>query len=158
MDNIKREDVLAGLVDDIFLDELLGDVVLVVDEEGVELWCHCLWFFVEWHGFCDVFGGEDVGLAYCHAADHHFIVILVLLCQLLELKVTVGEIHDVLEALLADRSKILRRFQLRLVDNEIQHDFFLVLTYEFTLVDRVDLIVDDVPMEYTFLSWVETLA
>ena len=71
---------------------------------------------------------------------------------------TVGEIHDVLETLLAYRSKILRGLQLRLVDNEIKHYFFLVLSYKFTLVDRVDLIGDDVPMEYTFLSWVETLA
>lgn len=79
MDNIKRKDILAGLVDYIFLDELLRDVVFVVDEQGVELWSHCLWFLVERDRFCDVFGGEDVGLANRHTADHYLIVILVLL-------------------------------------------------------------------------------
>lgn len=70
----------------------------------------------------------------------------------------VSEIHDVLEPLLADGSKILRGLQLRLVDNEVQHYLFLVFPYKFTLVDRVDLIGDDVPIEYTFLNCVETLA
>lgn len=64
----------------------------------------------------------------------------------------VGQIHDVLEPLLANRSKILWRLQLPLIDNEVQHYFFLVLPHKFTLVDRVDLIGDDVPIEYTFLN------
>lgn len=64
----------------------------------------------------------------------------------------VGQIHDVLESLLANRSKILWRLQLRLIDNEVQHYFFLVFPHKFTLVDRVDLIGDDVPIEYTFLN------
>lgn len=80
MNNIKREYILAGLVDYIFLDELLRDVVFVVDEQGVEFWSHCLWFLVERNGLCDVFGGEDVGLANRHTTYHYFIVILVLLC------------------------------------------------------------------------------
>ena len=47
VDNVKREDILAGFVDDVFMDELLGDEVLVVDEEGVELGRHCFSLLVQ---------------------------------------------------------------------------------------------------------------
>lgn len=70
----------------------------------------------------------------------------------------IGEVHDILEALLADRGKVLWRFQLRLVDDEVQHYLLLVLAYEFALINRVDWIGDGVPIEYTLRSCVETLA
>lgn len=57
------------------------------------------------------------------------------------------EVHDILETLLADGGEILRRFQLRLCDYEVQHDFIFVFAGEFALVDRVDCVGVGVPME-----------
>jgi hypothetical protein len=85
VDDVERQYVLSRPVDDVPLYELFGDVVFVVDEEGVELGSHGLWLFVEGDGLSDVFGGEDVCFSHCHAADHHLVVVLILFGQLVQL-------------------------------------------------------------------------
>ena len=59
----------------------------------------------------------------------------------------VGEIHNILEALLADRGEILWRFELCLSHNEVQHHLIFVFAGKFALVDGVDCVRVGVPME-----------
>ena len=138
MDDVEGEDVLAGFVDEVVLLELLGDEVLVVDVEGVELGSHQLGLLVEGDGLGHVFAGEDVGLADGRPAHHHLVVVVVLFTQLLEIQVPVAQVHDVVEPLLAHRREVLRGLQLGLVDDEVQQNFVLVLAHELGLVDGVD--------------------
>jgi hypothetical protein len=106
MNDIQGQYVLAGTIDYIFLEEFLGDKVLVIDEEGIELRSHGFRSFMERNRFRDIFCREDEGLADCYPTDHYFIVVLVFLCEFFELQVTVGQVHDILKPFLAYRSKI----------------------------------------------------
>jgi hypothetical protein len=40
MNNIEWQNILIRLIDDVFLNEIFGNVVFIVDEEGIELICH----------------------------------------------------------------------------------------------------------------------
>lgn len=147
MHDIQWQDILSRTVNDVLLHKLLGDIVFVVDEEGVKLVGHGFRLLVQGHRLGDILGGKDKGLAHRHSADHHLIIILILLRQFLQLQVTVIEVHDILEALLADGGEILWRFELRLCDYEVQHHFIFVLAGEFALIDGVDCVRVGVPME-----------
>jgi hypothetical protein len=61
--------------------------------------------------------------------------------------VSVVEVHDVLETLLADRREVLGWLQLSLRHNEVQHHLLLVLPHELALVDGVDCVREAIPME-----------
>ena len=106
VNNIKGQDVLTGPIDDIFLHKFLRNVMFIVNEKRVEFCSHCLWFFVKWYGFSDIFSGKDESLTHSNPANHYFIIVFIFFCQFLQLEVSVVEVHYILEALLADRCKI----------------------------------------------------
>jgi hypothetical protein len=82
--------------------ELFDYVVLVIDEKRVELVGHQLRLLMERNRFCYIFARKYVCFADCSSTHHYLIVILVLFHQFFKLKVTIGEIHDVMKSLLTD--------------------------------------------------------
>jgi hypothetical protein len=70
--------------------------------------------------------------------DKHFVVLLVLFYESLEVQVPICQVHYIMKSFLAYRSEVFRRFKLCFMNDEVHHDFFLVLVHEFALVDSVD--------------------
>ena len=64
---------------------------------------------------------------------------------------SIGEIHDIVESFLADRSEILWRFKLWLIDNKIQQNFVLVFGEKFVLINAVDCILKSITYGVNFL-------
>ena len=64
---------------------------------------------------------------------------------------SIGEIHDIVEPLLADRCEILGRFKLWFIDNKIQQNFVLVFGEKFVLINGVDCILKSITYGVNFL-------
>ena len=71
---------------------------------------------------------------------------------------SVGDVHDIMEAFFADGGEVFRLFDLLLVDYEVHEYFVFVSAHELGFVDRVDWMEREVPIEYTFLREADTLA
>lgn len=87
---------------------------------------------------CYILSWEDKSFAHCGPADHDFIVVFIFLGKFLKLQMPISQIHNILKPFLTYWGEILRRFELGLINNKIEHDFVLVLADKFALVDRVD--------------------
>jgi hypothetical protein len=85
-----------------------------------------------------IFAGKDIGLADSRTANHDLVVVVVFFGHLIEVEMAVGEVHDVVEALLAHGSEVFGRFELTFVDDEVEQNFIFVLAHELGLVDGVD--------------------
>lgn len=118
--------------------ELFCDEVLIVNEQGVKFIAHQLWLLVKWYRLGRILAGENVGFSDGCPAEKHFVVLLVLFCESLEVKVPVCQVHYIMESFLAYGGEVFRRLKLSFIDNEVHHDFVLVLVHEFALVDSVD--------------------
>lgn len=77
--DIQRQNVLSRAIYDVLLYELLGNVVFIIDEEGIELVGHGFRLLMQGDRLGDILGGENECLAHCHPADHHLIIVLILL-------------------------------------------------------------------------------
>jgi hypothetical protein len=40
MNDVERQNILVGLINDVFLDKIFGYIMFIIDEEGIELVCH----------------------------------------------------------------------------------------------------------------------
>lgn len=102
MDDVSWEHVFIRFVDEIILFELLCHEVLVVDVEGVEFVGHQFRFRVKWDRFVYIFTRKNVCLADCCFADHHFIIVVIILGKFIEIEVAVSEVHYVMKTLFCD--------------------------------------------------------
>ena len=83
MDDVERQYVFIGFVYDVLLDIVLGYLLLIVDEEGVELVGHEFGLLVERYAFCDVFDWEDISFANGCPANQNLVVIFVFFIKFL---------------------------------------------------------------------------
>ena len=126
MDNIEGQNIFIWFVNKIVLLELFDDVVLVIDEQGVKFVGHQLRFLVKRDWLCDIFAWKYVSFSNRSPTDHGLVVILILFGKFFEVKMSIGEIHDIMESLLADWGEIFWRFELRGIDDKVKHDLIFM--------------------------------
>jgi hypothetical protein len=81
MNNIGRQAFVCGVVDQIILLKLFGNIILVVKEKRIKLFVHKFWFLVKRYGIRNILGWKYISLADSRSDYHDFIIILNFFCE-----------------------------------------------------------------------------
>lgn len=95
---------------------------------------------------CHIFTWKNVGFSNSSTTYHHLIVVLIVSRKLIQIKMAISQVHNVMEAFFADGSEIFWCFELGLIYDEVHQDFSFMLNIEFILIDGIGCMADDVLM------------